>query len=95
MNLDFRSEAGLMGATSYRAKNQRADGALCVDCRFSLVFAAQPRAVCKHPAASLSGRVLFAGQPACVDYVAHVGPDLRMGVAMVMRGAGRAAAIVH
>jgi hypothetical protein len=51
---------------------------ICADCQFSDVYAIETRAHCEHPNAALHGAVLFAGQPACADFVARIGDDLTL-----------------
>ena len=46
---------------------------VCAHCRFSEVYALQVRTHCAHPNAALHGSILFAGQPACQDFVARDG----------------------
>jgi hypothetical protein len=53
---------------------------LCADCLCSEVYALQARAHCAHPLAAFSGRVLFAGQPACADFIRQPDVDLRLAV---------------
>lgn len=51
---------------------------VCADCQFSDVYAVETRAHCAHPNAALHGAVLFAGQPACADFVPRLGDDLTL-----------------
>jgi hypothetical protein len=51
---------------------------VCADCRFSEVYALQVRTHCAHPNAALHGSILFAGQPACEDFVARDGKDFSL-----------------
>ena len=40
---------------------------VCAECRYALLFAVQPRALCTCQDAAAAGKILFAGQPACAD----------------------------
>ncbi len=51
---------------------------VCADCRFSEVYALQARTHCAHPNAALHGATLFAGQPACEDFVAREARDFSL-----------------
>jgi hypothetical protein len=51
---------------------------VCADCRFSEVYALQARTQCAHPNAALHGSILFAGQPACQDFVARGDKDFSL-----------------
>ena len=51
---------------------------VCADCRFSEVYALQARTHCAHPNAALHGATLFAGQPACEDFVAREAKDFSL-----------------
>lgn len=51
---------------------------VCADCRFSEVYALQARTHCAHPNAALHGATLFAGQPACEDFVAREARDVSL-----------------
>jgi hypothetical protein len=51
---------------------------VCADCRFSEVYALQARTHCAHPNAALHGSILFAGQPACQDFVARGDKDFSL-----------------
>ena len=77
MNLDFRSEVLLDGAHRFEQAAHRP--CVCAECKYAQLFAVQPRALCQHPTAFLAGRVLFAGQPSCADFVALRGVDVRLG----------------
>jgi hypothetical protein len=66
--------------TATAAKEQRrrplvVAAPVCADCRFSEVHALQARTHCAHPNAALHGATLFAGQPACEDFVAREARD--------------------
>ena len=52
--------------------------AVCADCRFSEIFAVQPRAICWRPDAKNYRRVLDSWQPACDDVVVRRGDDLSL-----------------
>lgn len=62
----------------------------CADCRFSEVYALQARTHCAHPNAALHGATLFAGQPACEDFVAREAKDFSLNTFQ----AGRAMPLV-
>ena len=51
---------------------------VCADCRFSEVYALQARTHCAHPNAALHGATLFAGQPACEDFVTRETRDFSL-----------------
>jgi len=51
---------------------------VCADCRFSEVYALQPRTHCAHPNAALHGATLFAGQLACEDFVVREARDFAL-----------------
>ena len=63
---------------------------VCADCRFSEVYALQARTHCAHPNAALHGATLFAGQPACRDFVARGDKDFSLNAFQ----AGRAMPLV-
>jgi hypothetical protein len=50
----------------------------CADCRYSEIYAEQPRAVCTCEASQFSGRVLFSGQPVCAACVQRSGDELAL-----------------
>ena len=59
---------------------------ICADCQFSDVYTIETRAHCEHPNAALHGAVLFAGQPACADFVPRIGDDLTISTFRAGRG---------
>jgi hypothetical protein len=68
--------------TAAAAKKQRrrplVAAPVCADCRFSEVYALQARTHCAHPNAALHGATLFAGQPACQDFVTRSDRDFSL-----------------
>ena len=48
---------------------------VCADCRHAQPFTVQPRAVCTCHGAALEGRVVFSGQPACLDVQPRPGDE--------------------
>ena len=58
---------------------------ICADCRFSEVYALETRSRCEHLNAALHGAVLFAGQPACDDFVPRIGDDCTLSLFRVSR----------
>ena len=61
---------------------------VCAGCRYSQVFAVQPRTVCVHPSAGRPGRILCAGEPGCAAFVARSGPDLSLNTVNARGPAG-------
>ena len=90
MNLDFRSEVLLEAA--HRFEEAAHERCVCAGCKYAQLFAAQPRALCAHPTAVLRGSILFAGQPACADFVAQRGVDVRLAAHADMIAAARGSA---
>lgn len=91
MNLDFRSDVLL--EASHRFEATCHPWSACSACTYAQLFAVQPRALCVHPTAALKGRVLYAGQPACIDAVLHT-DDLRLSVYLAQAKADLTDAVV-
>jgi hypothetical protein len=57
------------GPTERRVPAKASRLFVCAECRYAQRFAVQPRALCTRRGAPLEGVVLFAGQPACAQFV--------------------------
>ena len=57
------------GATERRLPARASRLFVCAECRYAQLFAVQPRTLCTRRGAPLQGVVLFAGQPACAQFV--------------------------
>jgi hypothetical protein len=50
----------------------------CADCRFSEIYAEQPRALCTCADSPFVGKALFSGQPVCSACVPRSGDELAL-----------------
>ena len=50
----------------------------CADCRFSEIYAEQPRALCTCADSPSAGQALFSGQPACSASLPRSGDELAL-----------------
>ena len=87
MNLYFLSDVPLEAA--HRFEDAVHPRFVCAECKYAQLFAVQPRVLCRHAGAVHSGHVLFAGQPACADFVPLRGMDGRLGAHAAMSAATR------
>ncbi len=55
---------------------------ICAECRFAQLFAVQPRVLCTCRSSELAGKVLFAGQPACLDIAPRRNAEPRDGLVL-------------
>ena len=82
----IRSDAA--PASAVRARRRRRPRVtvepICAGCQFSDVHF-ETRARCEHPDAALHGAILFAGQPACADFVPRIGDDCTLSLFRVSR----------
>lgn len=50
----------------------------CADCRFSEIYAEQPRALCTCADSPFAGKAVFSGQPACDACAPRCGGELAL-----------------
>ena len=50
----------------------------CADCRYSEIFAEQPRALCTCEGSPFAGKAVFSGQPVCAGCVPRTGEELAL-----------------
>ena len=50
----------------------------CADCRFSEIYAEQPRALCTCAESPFSGKAVFSGQPVCAAACPRTGEELAL-----------------
>jgi hypothetical protein len=55
---------------------------VCAECAHAQLFAVQPRALCTCEVSPMGGKVLFAGQPACVTLARRGEDDLTVGTSL-------------
>jgi hypothetical protein len=50
----------------------------CADCRYSEIYAEQPRALCTRDESPFAGKAVFSGQPVCGACVPRTGNELAL-----------------